>query len=208
MALITDYQPTPGIADGSVYVLPQGVTRGVPAELYHADPNSVSKSTLYEMRISAAHCHHRMNHPKPPTDDMMFCTVVDHLMYSPDDPPPFVISPHEKFQTKEAKAWKAAQTLPIISEADFRPFGRVSHGDFQVVGEADTTPFATLCGLGAPGRKVQFAYPAVQLFPAGKGVVKFTAVLHGLPVGQLQRPFFLALLGQLIEGAALAARNR
>jgi len=113
---IADYQPA---AEGETFILPPGITRGVPAELYHRDAGSVSKSTLFDMRISAAHCQHRMLNPKPPTDEMIFGTVVDFLTYTPEASPPFVISAYDKWTTKESREWRDAQVLPIISSKDF-----------------------------------------------------------------------------------------
>ena len=63
----------------------------------------------------------------------------------------FVVSPYPNFLTKEARAWKAEQTLPIINEKEFEQLNSICEA-------VKTHPLysALLCGDGIENEKAMF----------------------------------------------------
>lgn len=64
----------------------------------------------------------------------------------------FVVNPYQNFLTKEARAWKAEQTLPIINEKDFEQLNSICEA-------VKTHPLYSvlLCGDGIENEKPLFA---------------------------------------------------
>lgn len=104
--------------------LPMGLVRGMPAEVYHADPSSVSNTMLSAMAKSPAHCyalHLAPYRPKrEPTDAMLAGTLAHTAILEPAAlRQRYVEKPGGmRFSTKEGMAWRDAQTLQIISRDD------------------------------------------------------------------------------------------
>lgn len=97
-------------SDGHFFGLPEGVYRAAPG---------VAQSDLKEMAKSPAHYRARVDGAKPEaTAAMEFGTLVHIAVLEPERlAGSFVVRPDGmKFTTKEGKAWKEAQTLPIIDK--------------------------------------------------------------------------------------------
>lgn len=105
--------------------LPIGLHRGIPAEQYHADPDSVSNTMLSAMNKSAAHCYALHIDPaRPiiePTEAMKRGTLTHTAILEPDTlADRYVVRPSEvDYRTKDGKAWRDSQTASIINADDF-----------------------------------------------------------------------------------------
>lgn len=103
---------------------PLGLIRSMPAEQYHADPDSVSNTMLSDMAKTPAHCyalHMAPNRPpRVPTDAMLTGTLVHTAILEPSALRARYVEkpPGMRFSTKEGMAWRDAQTLTIVSRDD------------------------------------------------------------------------------------------
>lgn len=93
--------------------LPLGIVRGLPAELYHADP-AVSNSMLSSLRKSPAHCYALHLDPHRPqaqtTEAMALGTLAHTAILEPDKLlERYAVKPDGmNFSTREGKAWRDA----------------------------------------------------------------------------------------------------
>jgi hypothetical protein len=103
---------------------PMGLIRGMPSAQYHADEDSVSNGMLSAMADSPAHCFGLYLAPNRParvaTDAMTLGTLAHAFILEPGAiEQRYAIKPRGmNFATKEGKAWRDAQTLEIVSQAD------------------------------------------------------------------------------------------
>lgn len=103
---------------------PMGLVRGMPAEQYHADPDSVSNTMLSAMAKSPAHCyalHLAPYRPKREPTDAMLAGILAHTAILEPEAlhARYVEKPAGmRFSTKEGMAWRDAQTLEIVSHDD------------------------------------------------------------------------------------------
>ena len=103
---------------------PTGIFKGMPADLYHADPDSVSNTMLSAMNKSPAHCYWLHLAPGRPereaTDAMLAGTLAHTAILEPAAlRERYVVKPPGmRFSTKEGMAWRDQQTAQIISLAD------------------------------------------------------------------------------------------
>lgn len=89
---------------------------GVSEADYHAIGHEValSKSLLWDFYPSPWAWARR--EPKKATEAMVWGSLVDCLLLQPDQfNACFAVSPFDSFQTKEARIWRDAQSLPIIT---------------------------------------------------------------------------------------------
>jgi hypothetical protein len=104
--------------------LPLGLVRGMPAEQYHADPESVSNTMLSDMNKSPAHCYALHLAPyrpeRTPTPAMLAGTLAHVAVLEPAELQARYVQkpPGMRFSTKDGMAWRDAQTLEIISRDD------------------------------------------------------------------------------------------
>lgn len=106
--------------------LPLGLVRDMPPERYHAT-NAMSAGGLKRMKRSPAHFYGMQldpNRPEPgdPTPAMKNGTLVHTALFEPDQVAArYVVKPEGmNFSTKEGKAWRDAQTLEIVEDAQMR----------------------------------------------------------------------------------------
>lgn len=106
--------------------LPMGLVRDMPPERYHAT-NAMSAGGLKRMKQSPAHFYGMQldpNRPEPgdPTPAMKNGTLVHTALFEPDRVAArYVVKPEGmNFSTKEGKAWRDAQTLEIVEDAQMR----------------------------------------------------------------------------------------
>jgi PDDEXK-like domain of unknown function (DUF3799) len=105
--------------------LSTGLHRNIPAEQYHADPESISNTMLSAMNKSPAHCywlHLAPNRPtREPTPAMMGGTLAHTAILEPDAlRDRYVVKPDGmRFSTKDGMAWRDQQTSAIISREEF-----------------------------------------------------------------------------------------
>lgn len=106
--------------------LPMGLVRDMPPERYHAT-NAMSAGGLKRMKQSPAHFYGMQldpNRPEPgdPTPAMKNGTLVHTALFEPDQVAArYVVKPEGmNFSTKEGKAWRDAQTLEIVEDAQMR----------------------------------------------------------------------------------------
>lgn len=93
-----------------------GINHNVSEADYHAFP-AVSKSTLFAFAPNPRRWHLTKDLPRNPTDSMAWGSLVDCLLLQPAElDKSFAVSPYQSYRTKEAQAWRDAQTLPIIDE--------------------------------------------------------------------------------------------
>lgn len=92
-----------------------GVYYGLPETTYR-DAKGVNISSLKKMGRTPAHYIAAIEEPQEPTESMEFGTLVHLAVLEPKRlAGSYVVRPDGmKFSTKEGKAWKDAQTLPII----------------------------------------------------------------------------------------------
>lgn len=101
-----------------------GLHFDMPAELYHADPESVSNTMLSDMADSAAHCYWRHLAPgrprRQPTDAMLAGTLAHTAILEPHAlHQRYIVKPDGmRFSTKEGMAWRDAQDKQIIARSD------------------------------------------------------------------------------------------
>ena len=104
--------------------LPLGLHRGIPAEQYHADPDSVSNTMLSAMNKSAAHCYAlHLDPARPivaPTDAMKRGTLTHTAILEPLTlAGRYIVKPADvDFRTATGKAWRDAQTRDIVTADD------------------------------------------------------------------------------------------
>lgn len=110
--------------DPSALALPAlGLHRGIPAERYHADP-SVSNTMLSAMDKSPAHCWALHLDPlrpeREPTTAMAAGTLAHAVILEPATiAARYVVRPPGiDYRTKDGKAWRDAQALPIVAAED------------------------------------------------------------------------------------------
>jgi hypothetical protein len=99
--------------------LPLGLVHDMPAESYRADPG-VSNSMLSSMSKSPAHCYALHLDPARPSVESTAAQFAGSLAHT------LILEPQEfkrryvakppgtDYRTKEGKAWRDAQTMPII----------------------------------------------------------------------------------------------
>lgn len=93
----------------------EGIFFDLPEEIYRTAPG-VNNSTLKMMRLSPAHYINALENPKH-TDSpaLQFGRILHQVILEPLKPRPYVVRPDGmKFTTKEGRAWKDEQTLPVI----------------------------------------------------------------------------------------------
>lgn len=97
--------------EGVFYNLPEGTYRSAPG---------VNNSTLKLMRRSPRHYLNALESTeKKDSPALLFGRLVHQAILEPYKPKGYVIRPDGlKFNTKEGKAWKDEQTLPIIESSD------------------------------------------------------------------------------------------
>lgn len=117
-----------------------GVITGLAADAYHADPDSVSNTMLSAMNKSPAHCYALHLDPQRPiiesTDAMAAGTLAHTIILEPDTMATrYVVKPDNiDFRRTDGKAWKEAQTLPII-DCDAVTIAEQQRAAFLRVGE-------------------------------------------------------------------------
>lgn len=97
----------------------EGVFYGLPEEVYRSAPG-VNNSTLKLMRRSPRHYLNALENPEhKDSPALLFGRLVHQAILEPYKPKGYVIRPDGmKFSTKEGKAWRDEQTLPIIDSED------------------------------------------------------------------------------------------
>jgi hypothetical protein len=95
-----------------------GIFEGLAEEIYRKAPG-VNISHLKSMGRSPAHYLSKITEPpEPPTEAQVFGTLLHLAVLEPERlAGKYVVRPDGlKFTTKEGKAWKEAQTVPILDE--------------------------------------------------------------------------------------------
>lgn len=93
-----------------------GINHNVSEASYHAFP-AVSKSTLWSFAKNPSKWVKTKDIARKPTDSMVWGSLVDCLLLQPAElDKSFAVSPYPSFRSKEAQAWRDAQTLPIIDD--------------------------------------------------------------------------------------------
>ena len=67
----------------------------------------------------------------------------------------------------------------IVGEADFRPFGGIAHGDFQIICEANATPFAAPRSLRTSGGEAGVIHPRECRIEHGGRVAGIVGLANG-----------------------------
>jgi hypothetical protein len=97
----------------------EGVWHSLDEQTYR-QASGVNISALKAMGKSPAHYYLQRHGPKPePTPAMIFGSMLHAALLEPERPPQYVVKPEEiNLRTKEGKAWKDAQTLPVITKEE------------------------------------------------------------------------------------------
>lgn len=94
----------------------ENIKLGVPAREYHAS-QGVNHSSAKEMDISPLHYLQKITAPPEEPSDAQIIGTILHSAILESDYSGFVVKPKDMtFQTKEGKAWRDAQTKPIITQ--------------------------------------------------------------------------------------------
>lgn len=103
---------------------PLGIVKDMPAEHYHADPDSVSNTMLSAMNKSPAHCYWLHLAPGRPEREATDAALAGTLAHTAILEPAALQARYVvktggmRFSTKEGMAWRDAQTRQIISRDD------------------------------------------------------------------------------------------
>ena len=98
---------------------PEGVFYGLSEEVYRSAPG-INNSTLKLMRRSPRHYLNALENPEhKDSPALLFGRLVHQAILETHRPQGYVIRPEGmKFNTKEGKAWRDGQTLPVIDLED------------------------------------------------------------------------------------------
>ncbi len=105
----------------------EGVFYDLPEEIYRSAPG-VNNSTLKMMRKSPRHYLDALEEPsKKDSPALLFGRLVHQAILEPHKPRGYVVRPEGlKFNTKEGKAWRDEQSLPVIDSEDAERIASIS----------------------------------------------------------------------------------
>ena len=97
----------------------EGVFFGLDEQVYRDAPG-VCQTDLKSVAISPAHYQARITAPRKPSTPAQVLGKLTHAAILEDRVGGYVVRPDEfpDFKSKEARAWRDSQTLPIISKED------------------------------------------------------------------------------------------
>ena len=98
-----------------------GINHNVPEDEYHAF-RAVSKSTLWSFAKNPSKWKKLEDAGirREPTPAMQWGSLVDAMLLQPEEVErSFAVSPYDDFRTKDAKAWRDAETRTVITQSTF-----------------------------------------------------------------------------------------